>query len=57
MYGYSLREETVDKAFSLAGMILKRSPESIEALIMSANILQKKGKVKEALEIAHAIDN
>ena len=46
VYGYSLREETTDKAFSLANTILKRNPESLETLIMITNILVKKGKVR-----------
>lgn len=47
----------MDKAFALASAILKRSPESLDALIMSANILQKKGRIKDALEVAMAIDS
>lgn len=37
-------------------MILKKEPESLETLIITANILQKQGKIKEAIDIMTAID-
>lgn len=49
VYGYSLRNETMDKALMLAHTILKKEPESLSTLLVTANILQKQGKVKEAL--------
>lgn len=57
VYGYSLNEDTMEKALNLAHTILKKEPESLETLIMTANILEKQGKVREAIEIVTALDS
>jgi tetratricopeptide (TPR) repeat protein len=46
----------MEKALTLAQMILKKEPESLETLIITANILQKQGKIREAIEIVTAVD-
>ena len=40
----------------MAHNILKKAPESLQTLVMTAGILQKKGRIKEAIEVLLAID-
>lgn len=49
VYGYSLLDETANRALSLANTILKSNPNSLEALIMTSKVLEKQGKTREAL--------
>lgn len=56
VYGYSMKEETMDKALTLAHTILRKDPNSLETLFITAGILQKQGLLEEAIQIVTAID-
>jgi tetratricopeptide (TPR) repeat protein len=56
VYGYSLREETMDKALKLAHSILKKEPESLKTLYITAGILEKQDLIEQAIEIMQALD-
>ena len=55
VYAYSLVDETTDRALALANNILKRNPQSLQALLMTSKILSKKNRLRQALDIALAI--
>ena len=46
----------MDKALKLAHNILKKEPNSLETLLITAGILEKQGLVEEAIQIVKAID-
>lgn len=46
----------MDKALNLAHNILKKEPDSLETLLITAGILEKQGLVEEAIQIVTAID-
>jgi len=46
----------MDKALKLAHCILKKEPNSLETLLITAGILEKQGLIDEAIQIVKAID-
>lgn len=51
-----MQEQTMEKALNLAHNILKKQPNSIETLLITAGILQRQGKLEEAIQIVGAMD-
>lgn len=56
VYGYSMKEETMEKALTLAHIILRKDPNSLETLLITAGILQRQGLTEEAIQIVKAMD-